>query len=81
VNGWFHIVFSPNQLHTVVNTLNRTNSAVASTNISTSALFRSEIFWRKISVALSLLFGKNLSNHGLTRLKKFVSTFTDKLCN
>jgi len=32
-------------------------------------------------VAFLFLFDKLLSNHKLTRLKRFISWFTDKLCN
>jgi hypothetical protein len=35
----------------------------------------------KVTVASFVVIWQNLSNHGLTRLKRFVSTFTDKLCN
>jgi hypothetical protein len=35
----------------------------------------------KITVASFVVIWQNLSNHGLTRLKRFVPTFTDKLCN
>jgi hypothetical protein len=44
-------------------------------------VFRREFFFRKVSVALFVVICQNLFNHGLTRLKRFVSTFTDKLCN
>jgi hypothetical protein len=40
-----------------------------------------KIFEKKILVTLFVVIWHNLSNHGLTRLKRFVSTFTDKLCN
>jgi hypothetical protein len=46
-----------------------------------SGVFRCENFWRKVPVALFVVIWQNLSNHGLTRLKRFMSTFTDKLCN
>jgi hypothetical protein len=36
---------------------------------------------RKVIVASFVVIWQNLFNHGLTRLKRFVSTFTDKLCN
>jgi hypothetical protein len=40
----------------------------------------SKNFGEKIHVALSFIW-QNLSNHGLTSLKRFASTFTEKLCN
>jgi hypothetical protein len=36
---------------------------------------------RKVTVASFVVIWQNLSNHGLNRLKRFVPTFTDKLCN
>jgi hypothetical protein len=33
------------------------------------------------AVVFFVVIWQNLSNHGLTRLKRFVPTFTDKLCN
>jgi hypothetical protein len=53
----------------------------SSSVVSAPAPFSCEIFWRKIPVALFVVIWQNLSNHGLTRFKRFVSTFTDKLCN
>ena len=38
-------------------------------------------FWLLATVALSFVFGKKLSNYGLFRFKRFVSSITDKLCN
>jgi hypothetical protein len=35
----------------------------------------------KVTVASFIVIWQNLSDYGLTRLKIFVSTFTDKLCN
>jgi hypothetical protein len=35
----------------------------------------------KVTVASFVVIWQNLSNYGLTRLKRFVPTFTDKLCN
>jgi hypothetical protein len=35
----------------------------------------------KVSVSFFVVIWQNLSNHRLTRLKRFVSTFTDKLYN
>jgi hypothetical protein len=45
------------------------------------APFSCENFWKKILVALFVVIWQNLSNHGLSRLKRFVSTFTNKLYN
>jgi hypothetical protein len=39
-----------------------------------------KLFW-KSTVILFVCIWQTLSNHGLTRLKTFVSTFTDKLYN
>jgi hypothetical protein len=39
------------------------------------------LFFRKRTVAIFVVIWQNLSNYGLTRLKRFVSTFTYKLCN
>jgi hypothetical protein len=36
---------------------------------------------RKVIVASFVVIWQNLSNHRLIRLKRFVPTFTDKLCN
>jgi hypothetical protein len=35
----------------------------------------------KVTVASFVVIRQNLSNYGLTRLKRFVPIFTDKLCN
>jgi hypothetical protein len=35
----------------------------------------------KVTVASFVVIWQNLSNYGLTRLKRFVPIFTDKLCN
>jgi hypothetical protein len=35
----------------------------------------------KVTVASFVVIWQNLFNYGLTRLKRFVPTFTDKLCN
>jgi hypothetical protein len=40
-----------------------------------------EIFGRKILVTFFVVIWQNLSNRGLTKLKRFVSIFMDKLCN
>jgi hypothetical protein len=37
--------------------------------------------WVKVTVVYFIVIWQNLSNHRLTRLKRFVSTFTNKLCN
>jgi hypothetical protein len=34
-----------------------------------------------VTVAYFVVIWQNLSNNGLTRLKRFVPTFIDKLCN
>jgi hypothetical protein len=44
-------------------------------------VFRCENFWGKVFVAFFVVIWQNFFNHGLTRLKRFISTFTDKLCN
>jgi hypothetical protein len=44
-------------------------------------LFRWRKSLGKVPVALFVVIWQNLSNHRLTRLKRFVSAFTDKLCN
>jgi hypothetical protein len=49
--------------------------------LAIEALFSCENFWGKNHVALFVVIWQKLSNHGLTGLKRFVSTFTDKLCN
>jgi hypothetical protein len=36
---------------------------------------------RKVTVTSFVVICQILFNHGLTRLKRFVPTFTDKLCN
>jgi hypothetical protein len=43
---------------------------------TTKAPFSGENFWEKILIALFVVIWQNLSNHGLTRFKRFVSTFT-----
>jgi hypothetical protein len=40
-----------------------------------------KFFLVKIIVALFVVIWQNLSNYGLTRFKRFVSTFIDKPCN
>jgi hypothetical protein len=47
----------------------------------TMGVFRCQKFLGKVSVALFVVIWQKLSNHGLTKLKRVVSTFTDKLCN
>jgi hypothetical protein len=49
--------------------------------LSSLASFRSEFFFGKNFCSTFVVIWQNLSNHGLARFKRFVSTFIDKLCN
>jgi hypothetical protein len=45
------------------------------------ALFSYKKFCKMDTVAFLFIFDKYLSNHGLTKLKRFISQITGKLCN